>query len=384
MSVYARATKRQYCLVGGTSRGPAYMTPPFFPHETSRDTNHGTCFHNGSRTMLPDSRAGLALAYQETRESMSSRQGVTAAEQVKGPTQLPRRAWGDVLKRTFSEFREDNVTDWAAALTYYGVLSIFPALIALVSVLGVVGESATNPLLDNLKGFAPGPAEKILSNALHGLNDSRGGASILFIVGIAGAIWSASSYIGAFIRASNAIWDVEEGRPFTKTIPLRLVITLVMLILLTATAVAVAVTGPLADKVGELIGVGSTAVTVWDIAKWPVLVLVVALMFGILFYAAPNVRQPGFRWVTPGAIVAVIAWMIVSALFGVYVANFGSYNKTYGSLGAIIIFLVWLWLTNIAILLGAELNAETQRGRQIEAGHPREREPFLPPRDAPA
>jgi membrane protein len=303
---------------------------------------------------------------------------------VKGPTQLPRRAWRDVLKRTFSEFREDNVTDWAAALTYYGVLSIFPALVALVSVLGVVGESATNPLLDNLRGFAPGPAEKILSNALHGLNDSRGGASILFIVGIVGAIWSASSYIGAFIRASNAIWDVEEGRPFTKTIPLRLVITLVMLILLTATAVAVAVTGPLADKVGELIGVGSTAVTVWDIAKWPVLVVVVALMFGILFYAAPNVRQPGFRWVTPGAIVAVIAWMIVSALFGVYVANFGSYNKTYGSLGAIIIFLVWLWLTNIAILLGAELNAETQRGRQIEAGHPREREPFLPPRDAPA
>jgi membrane protein len=303
---------------------------------------------------------------------------------VKGPTQLPRRAWSDVLKRTFSEFREDNVTDWAAALTYYGVLSIFPALVALVSVLGVVGESATNPLLNNLRGFAPGPAEKILSNALHGLNDSRGGASILFIVGIAGAIWSASSYIGAFIRASNAIWDVEEGRPLTKTIPLRLVITLVMLILLTATAVAVAVTGPLADKVGKLIGVGSTAVTVWDTAKWPVLVLIVALMFGILFYAAPNVRQPGFRWVTPGAIVAVIAWMIVSALFGVYVANFGSYNKTYGSLGAIIIFLVWLWLTNIAILLGAELNAETQRGRQIEAGHPREREPFLPPRDAPA
>jgi membrane protein len=299
------------------------------------------------------------------------------------PTDLPGRAWGEVLKRTFAEFREDNVTDWAAALTYYGVLAIFPALIALVSILGLVGESATTPLLDNLKGFAPGPAQEILTNALHGLTNSRGGASILFIVGIAGAIWSASSYIGAFIRASNVIWDVEEGRPFTKTVPLRLVITIVMLVLLTATAVAVAVTGPLADKVGELIGVGSTAVTVWDIAKWPVLVLVVALMFTILYYAAPNVRQPGFRWVTPGAIVAVLAWMLVSALFGVYVANFGSYNKTYGSLGAIIIFLVWLWLTNIAILLGAELNAETQRGRQIEAGHPPEREPFLPPRDAP-
>jgi membrane protein len=302
---------------------------------------------------------------------------------VGSPTQLPRRAWGDVLKRTFSEFREDNVTDWAAALTYYGVLSIFPALIALVSILGLIGDSATKPLLDNLGGFAPGPAHKILANALHGLTESRGGASILFIVGIAGAIWSASAYIGAFIRASNAIWDVEEGRPIIKIVPLRLLITVVMLILLTATAFAVAVTGPLADKVGKLIGLGGTAVTVWDIAKWPVLVIVVAFMFSILFYASPNVRQPGFRWVTPGGIVAVITWMVASALFGVYVANFGSYNKTYGSLGAVIIFLVWLWLTNVAILLGAELNAETVRGRQIEAGHPPEREPFLQPRDEP-
>jgi membrane protein len=263
------------------------------------------------------------------------------------------------------------------------VLSIFPALIALVSILGLIGDSATKPLLDNLGGFAPGPAHKILSNALHGLTQSRGGASILFIVGIAGAIWSASGYIGAFIRASNTIWDVEEGRSIIKIVPLRLLITLAMFVLLTATAFAVTVTGPLADKVGKLVGVGGTAVTVWDIAKWPVLVLVVALMFSILYWAAPNVRQPGFRWFTPGGLVAVVAWMIVSALFGIYVANFGSYNKTYGSLGAVIIFLVWLWLTNIAILLGAELNAEAVRGRQIEAGHPPEREPFLEPREEP-
>jgi membrane protein len=299
------------------------------------------------------------------------------------PSELPRRAWGGVLKRTFSEFSEDNVTDWAAALTYYGVLSVFPALIALVSILGLIGQSATKPLLDNLGGFAPGPAHQILTNALHGLTQSRGGAGILFIVGIAGAIWSASSYIGAFIRASNVIWDVEEGRPFTKTVPLRLLITVAMLILLTVTAFAVSVTGPLAGKVGKLVGLGSTAVTAWDIAKWPVLLLVVMVMFSILYYASPNVRQPGFRWVTPGGVVAVVAWMIVSGLFGVYVANFGSYNKTYGSLGAVIIFLVWLWLTNIAILLGAELNAEAARGRQIEGGQAPDREPFLPPRDEP-
>jgi len=297
---------------------------------------------------------------------------------------VPRRAWRGVLKRTFGEFKEDNLTDWAAALTYYGIVSIFPALIALVSILGLIGQSATKPLLDNLGSFAPGPAHEILSNALHGLTQSRSPAGILFIVGLAGAIWSASGYIGAFIRASNVIWDVEEGRPIWRTIPLRVVVTIVMLVLLAASAFAVVVTGPLADRVGKLLGIGGAAVTAWDIAKWPVLILVVSLMFSVLYYASPNVRQPGFKWVTPGGILAVVVWILASAAFGLFVANFGSYNKTYGSLGAIVIFLVWLWLTNVAILLGAELNAEIERGRQIEAGQPPDREPFLPPRVEPS
>jgi membrane protein len=288
-----------------------------------------------------------------------------------------------VLKRTFSEFSADNLTDWAAALTYYGIVALFPALIALVSILGLVGQSATKPLLDNLGGFAPGPAHQILENALNGLTQSRGGAGILFVVGLGGALWSASGYIGAFIRASNIIWDVEEGRPIWRTLPLRVVITVTMIVLLAVSAIAVAVTGPLADRVGKLIGVGGSFVTVWDVAKWPVLVVVVSFMFSILYYASPNVRQPGFRWVTPGGVLAVISWIVVSAAFGIYLAAFGSYNKTYGSLGAIIIFLVWLWLSNVAILLGAELNAELERGRQIEAGQPPDREPFLPPRSAP-
>jgi membrane protein len=219
-----------------------------------------------------------------------------------------------------------------------------------------------------------------VENGLHGLSGSRGGASIIFIVGLAAAIWSAAGYIGAFIRASNAIWDVEEGRPIWKTVPLRLGITIAMLVLLTVTAIAVTVTGPVARKVGDVLGVGGAAVTAWDIAKWPVLILIVGGMFSILYYAAPNVKQLGFRWVTPGGILAVVVWLVVSGLFGLYVGNFGSYNKTYGSLGAIVIFLVWLWLTNIAILFGAELNAEIARGRQIEAGQPPDREPFLPPR----
>jgi membrane protein len=299
------------------------------------------------------------------------------------PGKLPRGAWFGVVRRTFAEFSADDMTDWAAALTYYGILAIFPALIALVSILGLIGTSATKPLLDNLGSFAPGPAHQILANALHGLTQSKSGAGILFVVGLAGALWAASGYIGAFIRASNRIWDVEEGRPIWRILPLRLFITVLMLLLLAASAFAVVVTGPLADRVGKLVGIGGAAVTAWDIAKWPVLILVVSFMFSILYYASPNVRHPSFRWLAPGGVLAVVVWMLVSAAFGLYVSNFGSYNKTYGSLGAIIIFLVWLWLSNVAILLGAELNAEITRGRQIEAGQPAEREPFLPPRREP-
>jgi membrane protein len=300
------------------------------------------------------------------------------------PTQLPRGSWWAVLKRTVKEFREDNLTDWAAALTYYGVLSLFPALLVLVSILGLVGQSATDPLVENIGKFAPGAAKDIVTSAIENLEKSQGAAGVLFVVGLVGALWSASGYIGAFMRAANAIWDVEEGRPVWKTIPLRLAVTLVMLVLLAITAVAVVITGPLAEWVGDVVGLGSTAVTIWDIAKWPVLILIVSLMFAILYYAAPNVRQPGFRWVSPGGILAVVVWIVASAAFAFYVANFGSYNKTYGSVGAVIIFLVWLWVSNIAILLGAEFNAEIERGRKIEAGHPAEEEPFLPPRDEPS
>jgi membrane protein len=216
---------------------------------------------------------------------------------------LPKSAWFGVLRRTFAEFSADDLTDWAAALTYYGILAIFPALIALVSILGLIGTSATKPLLDNLGSFALGPAHQILANTLHGLTQSRNGAGILFVVGLAGALWSASGYIGAFIRASNRIWDVEEGRPIWRILPLRLFITVLMLLLLAASAFAVVVTGPLADRVGKLFGIGSAAVTAWDVAKWPVLILVVSFMFSILYYASPNVRQQGF-----GGSLRVASW----------------------------------------------------------------------------
>jgi membrane protein len=299
------------------------------------------------------------------------------------PTDVRPRSWFSVLKRVVSEFRNDNVTDLAAALTYYGVLAIFPALIALVSILGLVGHSATQPLVDNLTKVTPGAARTIFTSAVQNLQNSRGTAGIVFVAGLAGAIWSASGYIAAFMRASNAIYDIEEGRPIWKTIPVRIGVTIVLLLMLAISAVAVVVTGGLARQVGDLIGVGSSAVTVWDIAKWPVLLVVVSLMFSILYWAAPNVKHPGFRWLSPGGIFAVVLWLIASGLFALYVANFSSYNKTYGALASVIIFLVWLWVSNVAILLGAELNAELERERQIIGGHPAEEEPFVDPRDAP-
>ena len=299
------------------------------------------------------------------------------------PTQLRSRAWPAVLKRTIKEYKADNLPDLAAALTYYGVLAIFPMLIVLVSILGLIGNSVTQPLIDNLGKVAPGAAKQIFTSAIHNIQSNQGTAGVLAIVGLLGALWSASGYVGAFMRASNVIWDVEEGRPIWKTIPVRLGVTVVTLLLLTAGAVAVTFTGGLAKQVGNVIGVGSTAVQIWDIAKWPVLIVLVAVMLAILYYAAPNVKQPGFHWVTPGGLLAVLLWIAASALFALYVASFSSYNKTYGALASVIVFLVWLWITNTVILLGAELNAELERARQIEGGLPADREPFLPPRSEP-
>jgi len=299
-----------------------------------------------------------------------------------GPTDVGRGGWWAVLKRTVQEFRDDNLSDWAAALTYYGVLAIFPALIVLTSVLGLIGESATKPLLDELGNVAPGPANDILTSAIKNLQGDQGAAGVLFVVGLLAALWSASSYVAAFMRASNAIYDMEEGRPVWKTLPVRLGMTIVLLLLLVVTTLAVVLTGGIAKSAGDLVGLGSTAVTVWNIAKWPVLLLIVSLMFAFLYWAAPNVRQPGFRWVSPGGILAVVGWLIASGAFAFYVGSFGSYNKTYGALGGVIVFLVWLWISNIMILLGAEFNAELERGRAIDSGmDPPDREPFAEPRD---
>jgi membrane protein len=325
---------------------------------------------------------GAAMS-EKSRQEPSNRAKADQQRAPKGPTKLGTGSWFGVLRRSARGFSADNLTDRAAALTYYGIQAIFPALLALVSILGLLGRSATQPLVQNLAKVAPGPAQQIFTSAIENMQRSRGAAGLLVIAGFAVALWSASGYVGAFMRASNDIYGVAEGRPFWLKRPIQVLVTFVLVLLLAVSALAVVLTGGLATEAGRLLGIGQSAVTVWDIAKWPVLVLIVGLMFSILYWAAPNVRQPGFRWLTPGGILAVLLWIIASAAFAFYVANFSSYNKTYGSLAGIVVFLIWLWISNVAVLFGAELNSELERGRQLAAGQPAEDQLLVTPRMAP-
>ncbi|QYC44139.1 hypothetical protein Nocox_32840 [Nonomuraea coxensis DSM 45129] len=298
-----------------------------------------------------------------------------------GPAELRTRSWWGVLRRTVKEFQDDRLTDWAAALTYYAMLSIFPALLAVVSLLGVFGQSVIGPLMDTLEPMAPGPAQEILRQALVALQEHRQAAGFALVVSLAVALWSASGYVGAFMRASNVVYEMPEGRPIWKTLPLRLAITAALVVLMAVGAVAVVLTGGLAERAGDLLGFGPAALTVWSFAKWPLLVAVVVVVLALLYWSAPNVRHPGFRWITPGSALAVVVWIVVSAGFAFYVANFGSYGTTYAAMGGVIVFMIWLWLSNVAVLLGVEFDAELARERAIGAGQPPEREPYVEPRD---
>lgn len=297
------------------------------------------------------------------------------------PGQLPKGSWPSVLKGTLKEFQDDELTDRAAALTYYGVLSLFPALLVLVSLLGVAGKSATDEVLDNLRKLAPGSARDIIGDAVQQLQGRGGVGSVMAVVGIVLALWSASGYTAAFIRSANAVYDMPEGRPVWKVLPIRVGVTVVLLVLAVISALIVVFTGGLARQAGAALGIGDTALTVWSIAKWPVLVVLVTMMIGLLYWATPNVRGRGLRWITPGSVLALVIWLIASAGFAFYVANFGSYNKTYGTLAGVIVFLVWLWISNIAILLGLEFDAELARQRAVAGGLPEGEEPYVQPRD---
>ena len=290
------------------------------------------------------------------------------------------------LIRTVREFKEDKLQHWAAALTYYAVLSLFPALLVMVALVGLFAnpDTVTRFLTDVIGALGPESAVDTFKGPIESVTANRGAAGILAIVGVISALWSASGYVGAFTDASNAIYEVEEGRPFWKLKPLQILVTFICISLVAVSALALVVSGPLATAVGEALGLGDAAVTAWQLGKWPAMLLLVLLILHVLYYASPNARVTK-KWVSPGALLTLVVWIVASALFALYVANFGSYNKTYGTMGGVVVFLLWLWLTNIAVLLGVEFNAELERTREIDRGVPGAREELkLPERDRPS
>lgn len=309
-----------------------------------------------------------------TRDRHSSAQPEEGPE---SPWHLARSDWSAASRSTLNEFRQDAMTAWAAALTYYGVLSIFPGLLVLVSVLALLGQSEN---IDALTQVVPGPSGQLLGNAANQLRQAGSTATVLAVIGVLVAFWSASGYVSAFMQAANIIYDVPEGRPIWKRIPVRLALTAFVGLILIAIVFILVFTAGIAQRFGSFIGLSSVAVTVWAYVKWPVLVVLVGLLFAVLYWMAPNVRRGRFRWVTPGSALAVIGWLVLSALFSVYVATVASYGRTYGAISGVIVFLVWLWLSNLALLAGAEFDSELERRRAIEAGVSPTQEPFLEPR----
>jgi len=298
------------------------------------------------------------------------------------PTDLHKRSWKYVLVKTFREFGTDQCSDIAASLVYFGVLALFPGLIAVFSLLGVVGQSdaAATTVLGIIDDVAPGGTADLLRGPVQEIASSPG-AGFALVTGLVLAVWSASGYVRAFGRGMNRIYEIDEGRPFWKLVPSQLLLTVVMVVLVTLAALLLVVSGPVAEALGRALGLGEAVVITWNIVKWPVLVAIVVLILAILYYGAPNAKQPRFRWISVGAVVAIVLLAVATVGFGLYVANFSNYDRTYGSLAGVVVFLLWLWIANMAILFGAELDAELERGRQLEAGIPAERELQLPPRD---
>ncbi|MHA3704522.1 YihY/virulence factor BrkB family protein [Jatrophihabitans sp. YIM 134969] len=297
------------------------------------------------------------------------------------PTDLDKPSLLATAKRAGGQFKHDNLTDLAAGLTYYAVLSIFPGVLVLVAIIGLLGKDTAQKTEDQVTSIAPSGVDNIVTQVFQQAQSNSGLASVTAIIGVLLALWSASGYVAGFMRASNVIYGIGEGRPIWKTLPVRLGVTVLAVVLLTVGAFIVVSTGPVAETIGNAIGLGDTAVTVWDIVKWPILLLLVSVILAVLYWAAPNAKQAGVKWVSPGGVIAVVLWLLASGLFALYLAFFANYNKTYGSLAAVIVFLVWLWITNIAILFGAEVNAELDHQKAIEGGLPEDVQPFAEPRD---
>jgi membrane protein len=295
---------------------------------------------------------------------------MSTEREVTTPLALPRASWPDTLKRTLREAKEDKLNHWGAALTYYAVLSLFPAVLVLVSLVGLFAEPTrvTKVMTDTVSQLGPTTAAKTFQGPIESITAHRGTAGIMFAVGVIAALWAASGYVSAFADACNSIYEVDEGRPFWKLKPLQLLVTFVIIMLAAIVALALVLSGPIVGALGGALGISDTVLTVWRFAKWPMMLGLVLVIFGVQYYTAPNAKVTGVRWVTGGAVLALVTWIVASIGLAIYAANFGSYDKTYGTLGGVVVFLIWLWATNIAILLGAEFNAETERARQVEAG----------------
>ncbi|WP_104053187.1 MULTISPECIES: YhjD/YihY/BrkB family envelope integrity protein [unclassified Arthrobacter] len=322
------------------------------------------------------------MAQQNSGDQAQTAPSPDDASKPDTPAEVTKPNWKYIARKTIREFSKDQCTDLAAALTYYTVLALFPALLALVSILGVVGqaESTTKAMLELLGEFAPASAVEVLEGPITQLTSSSS-AGFALIIGIVGALWSASGYVKAFGRSMNRIYEVDEGRPAWKLLPTQLLVTLVLVLLVAALLMMLVLSGPIAETIGNFVGLGSEAVMIWNIAKWPAMLIFAVLLVAILYYATPNVKQPKFRWMSMGAFIALIVLGIVTLGFSFYVANFGNYNATYGAIGGVIVLLLWLWLANVSLLFGAEFDAEVERGRELQAGIQAEESVQLPPRD---
>ncbi|WP_346218092.1 YihY/virulence factor BrkB family protein [Austwickia chelonae] len=390
------ATPREYTPADPRARRP--HRPALSRSHTSPTRQVGTtCRHTAGLDDVWSARhAGTVTADREVQNMNNDKkiEAATAAKaqsapapdapgKVDSPQMLTKPSWVFAWKKAVQEFSRDECTDQAAALTYYSVLALFPGLLTLVALVGVLGDGqrTVNSALETASQFAPKEALDLIRPVIEQMVTAQA-AGFALVIGMLGALWSASGYVGAFSRAMNRVYGVTEGRPLWKLIPTQLVLTFVMLLLVSLVMVAMVVSGPVARTLGDLIDVGDTVVTVWELAKLPVILLIVMVLVAMLYYFTPNVQQPRFRWISVGAAVALASWVVVSSGFGFYVANFGSYNKTYGALAGVIVFLMWLWLTNVSLLFGAELDSELERARQLQSGIVAEECLQLPPRDA--
>jgi len=337
----------------------------------------------GASTPDRDERSPGRLAQDTPRDTAPDDDKISGKRADFAPTGAdPKPTTGGTIKRTLKEFSEDGLTDWAASLTYYGILALFPALTALVSIVGLLTDP--QQLTDALTEVVPEQAADTLNPVIEQIAGNSGAAGLGLIIGVAGAIWSASGYVGAFTRAANVVYETPEGRKIWKLKPLQLLITLIGILFAALILAMLVLSGPVVEAVGQAIGLGETAMTIWNIAKWPVILVLLALMIAVLYYSTPNVKLRGFKWVSPGAGIAILVAVLASAAFAFYVAKFSSYNATYGALAGVVIFLIWFWLINLALLFGIELDAEIERTTELKAGVPRaDKEIQLDARDDP-